>query len=206
MSLLPDERLKPTLYAVGLLPRPLAEVAAARRELGSEVGERLTVVAVQGSLAEFVARLRPPEAGVARELFVACRDGWTALFDDAPDGTDGWEATALLAERLGCRALHVSCEPLSGGLDRAWMGLAVFAPSGDEEAEVERLVEARFDQGSWTWTEEGEPLEFEEMDRNALLPAERLTSELLRRYCRELGADPFDEAFYGRDAVLVRSE
>lgn len=50
----------------------------------------------------------------------------------------------------------------------------------------------------------GEPLAFEETERyERRLTRERLTSEMLERYCGQLGLRPYDPLFYEQTGYLV---
>lgn len=209
MTALLDDRFSPTTRAIGLLARPLADVAADKRQLDAEYGHVWTFEEIAGPLPDLLRRLRPLRAQMVNELLVDCRGSWTAVFDDTLGGSDPWETLVVLAERLGCTALYVAFVPLEDqpheGALHATAELTVLEPSGDEEAWPVRVVGGSFDGTSWTWREEGDPLAFEDLDGYAA-PAvvDRLPLDLLRRYCRGLGVTPFDEDFYGDRAVLIR--
>jgi hypothetical protein len=60
--------------------------------------------------------------------------------------------------------------------------------------------------GSWTFSANGIQQPFEETESyKARRIADRLTGEMLERYCKALGISVFDETFYGMKAALINT-
>ena len=58
----------------------------------------------------------------------------------------------------------------------------------------------------WEFSANGEPLPFEETEQyQAKRIKDRLTFEMVERYCRHLGIELFDPEFYAGDAYIIHS-
>jgi len=206
MRTLLGERYAPITSCIGFVRArtsdAVAELVRWRKELGNEVDPPEEVGAFPQALLSLQPLVLP---FLRRELLVATSGPWTAYFNCAADGTDADSASAVLAERLGCQGLVVACQPHT--FPRGRMGAVMFtlnepvvgAPPGPR-----RSVVALYDGDRWRFETNGEPLPFEERERYTVRRVrDRFTSDMLERYCQELGVDVFNADFYRSPAVLV---
>jgi hypothetical protein len=83
----------------------------------------------------------------------------------------------------------------------------MFGPKGPPWFNVIREMSAINDEGRWEWTITGDVQPFEEVSRyEARRVKDRLTPEMLDRYCAALGIRAFDGSFYGNEGYLVENK
>jgi hypothetical protein len=156
----------------------------------------------------------PPLTSVEarRFLFVPTKSKWTAFFDNGHHGTDATTPMAYLARTLGCRALRVVAVPhqeprQENGRWRGRYGAIIFdlfGPKATNYSNTIRSIALMNDGGKWIFEERGDRLPFENAETyRAGRVRDRFPFELLARYLKELGLEPFNEQFYGSQAVLV---
>ncbi len=82
----------------------------------------------------------------------------------------------------------------------------LFGPLKTRFLNYVRTVSVAFDGSRWQFNANGTVQDFEEADAyRARRVRDRFTSQMLERYCRALGIEVFDAAFYGPSAALVES-
>ncbi|GAB3938482.1 hypothetical protein GCM10029976_053030 [Kribbella albertanoniae] len=157
----------------------------------------LVVEHLEGELSSGVDRLLPFGPERDRELLWDCGDGqWTAYFDSMP-ASDAVTAVRGLCRQAGFEGVVLSdrTSDYDGGRN-----LQFVLHKGKETV---RAIESLWE-GSRTFETYGEPLSFEETDRYTLrLKRERLTSDMLERYCANLGLFPYHLSFYGQAGHLL---
>jgi len=80
----------------------------------------------------------------------------------------------------------------------------MFVPHETSWLNQKRAVVAMNDGGSWLFSADGIQQPFEEPESyKARRIADRLTGEMLERYCKALGIRVFDNAFYGMKAAVI---
>ena len=81
-----------------------------------------------------------------------------------------------------------------------------FAPEKREFLNIDRSVSVANDVHGWKFHSMGQVQDFEQVDRyTASRIADRLTAEMLERYCQALGIDLFDEGFYCGPGVVTHA-
>lgn len=157
----------------------------------------LVVEKLEGPLASGIERLLPFGPGRDRELLWDCGDGtWTAYFDDMP-ASDAVTAVSGLCMMAGFEGIVLldSTSEWDGGRD-----LQFIVHNG---ADTVRVVQSTWE-GRRTFDTYGDPLPFEETERyTRRLKRERLTSDMLERYCAHLGLFPYEPSFYGQSGYLL---
>lgn len=144
--------------------------------------------------------------GHRRELLVGCGE-WTAVFMDAISDLS-LHYIASLGSWLTAEVVGVQTVPdtaTKADPSGRWGGV-VFSHWHPEPAPegAKRTVQVSNQSGSWVFVEVGEPLDFEDTDRyQARAKCERLTSDMVDRYCRTFGISPFDADFYQGPCRLV---
>ncbi|MFB6720066.1 hypothetical protein ACFCV3_07910 [Kribbella sp. NPDC056345] len=157
----------------------------------------LAVEHLEGELSSGIGRLLPFGPERDRELLWDCGDGqWTAYFDDMP-ASDAVTAVSGLCRQAGFEGVV-----LTDGVSEFDHGrdLQFVVHKG---AETVRAIGSLWE-GRRTFETYGEPLPFEETERyTRRLKRERLTSDMLERYCAHLGLFPYDPSFYGQAGYLL---
>lgn len=118
-------------------------------------------------------------------------DGWTAVLNDGPLGTDVGVLPSYAARELGCTAIRVVCVD-----DQATYPARIFevyGPGGEPPLALIRSIVAANDGGQWVFETSGTPFLFEDLSayRRRLKPR-RLTAEMLTGYLHALGV-PVDQ-------------
>jgi hypothetical protein len=196
MRTLLSERYAPITSTIGFLrTRPSDAVAELGRWHG-EGGDTVDPPREVGDFPDALLSLQPLVLPyLRRELFVPTAGPWTAYFNCAANGTDAGPAIAVLAQRLECEGLVVTCQ----------LGAVMFTVADPKAVHPpRRAVVAMDDGGRWIFETSGEPLPFEELDRyRTRRVRDRFTSDMLERYCQALDVDVFNGEFYRGPAVLV---
>ncbi|TCC16722.1 hypothetical protein [Kribbella sindirgiensis] len=162
----------------------------------AERPQGLVVEKVAGPLSSGIERLLPFGPGRDRELLWDCGGEWTAYFDDMP-ASDAVTAVSSLCMRAGFEGVVLvdGTSEWDGGRD-----LQFVVHRG---ADTVRVIQSTWE-GRRAFDTYGDPLPFEETERyTRRLKRERLTSEMLERYCAHLGLYPYDPAFYGQLGYLL---
>jgi hypothetical protein len=204
MNFLNDE-YAPLTDTIGFLEAPFETVVYEdkqwRAELGGYAGRR-----VSGGIRELLEALLPLTGPLLRYEWVESPSMWTAYFDNSRIGGDPFGPISYLSKRLGSRGVIVSFRPQTERTE----GGARFDLYGQEPVDwlnCTRCVCAINDGGRWTWDEIGSVQPFEEIAHyRAKRIRDRLTEEMLERYCKALGIRPFDADFYGQSGFLVENK
>lgn len=221
MKLLFDDRLAPITSSIGFLETDSLKAVASFVEWQAPLlepeGRKLEVRPVSGPFEALLRDLLPLTNGERRRyLFVPTRGAWTAFLDNGYDGGDVAGPMAVLSENLRCRGIRITAQPNSirkaGGKHRGRFGatiLEVYAAKRGDRVRAVRSLAVVNDGGSWRFSQSGEPLPGEHLDRyQAPRLRERFTLELLDEYLRAIGVRAFDETFYAPDgnATLVEKK
>ena len=134
-----------------------------------------------------------------RKVIAPIAGGWSAQFDNNYRGTDS-SGVSVLCQKVGCRALRVTAveHTLKKVGERQWVGkygamiLQVF-----DAGVSRRTISAMNDGGRWDFYQSGEPFAFEDLRayKNRRI-RDRFTYEMMHRYLKELGVQPFDLGSY----------
>jgi hypothetical protein len=184
--ILPSQLAIPTTEETGYFEasqRKLADWLC--RTLGADWSQR----PIEGrSLAEVVESFLPPRSPAAelRHLLLAV-DGWTALLNDSPLGTDLGVLPSRAARTVTCRAIRAVAAREADGRYGATI-LEVYEPGVPDALGARRTIFAANDGGTWRFGEHGEPFAFEDVHAYGRPRiAERFTGAMLERYLVELG-------------------
>jgi len=157
----------------------------------------LAVEHLKGELSSGLDRLLPFGPERDRELLWDCGDGqWTAYFDSLLT-SDAVTAVRGLCRGAGFEGVVLTdrTSDYDGGRNLQFVL--------HQGAETVRVVQSLWE-GSRTFETYGEPLPFEETGQyTRRLKRERLTSDMLERYCANLGLFPYDPEFYGQAGYLL---
>jgi len=146
-----------------------------------------------------------------RELLIEAGPKWTAYFDCSVRGTDAVSTVGHLSRTARCQGVAIRCVPhVAGRGERpARLGAVqfeLFGPLSTEFLNFVRTVSVSFSGTKWQFSASGTEQAFEEVETyKSSRVRDRFTSDMLERYCRAIGLDPFTEASYGPNAVLLQS-
>jgi hypothetical protein len=192
----------PITQAIGFLEAPWAAVVEADREWRASIG-RYPGRSLVGSFEEHLSALLPLTGPLVRHLWVATQGAWTAYFDNFRIGSDPWSPIPYLSGRMGCRGVAIMWRPQTATAYGATR-FDLYGQPPVDALNYTRSVAAINDGGRWSWDAIGEVQPFEVTDAYlAKRIRDRLTPELIDRYCQALGIRPFDDQFYGGPAHLV---
>lgn len=206
MRALLDDEYAPLTNCIAFGHAPLESVVAAR--LKQHPRWKPTKVDVPHPFPEALRALLPAaKTGHNRELVVACGE-WTALFTNAV-----LDASVTIARNLGdwleADVVSILAVPTTQSADKKgpgrWGGTAfeLWLPVEGGSPRTRHVMVSN-QAGRWEFNESGGPLEFEDTERyNARTKRDRLTTDMLDRYCQALGIRPFDASFYQGPCALV---
>lgn len=211
---LTDDRYAPITSEVGFLDLPLERAANARLGWIRQNGQTALTNELAAPFPDALRELEPLRNGPrTRQLFLATRGEWTAYFDNGVDGGDPTTVISYLARTVGCRGVTAMAIPHTVEKFKGRCGqyggvrFQLFGPNETHFLNYVRTVYAQHDGSRWQFGTTGtlQPYETPERYKARRIP-DRFTSEMLEAYCRALGIELFDPAFYGPRAILVTSE
>lgn len=186
---------------------PFQSCVQTLKEWRGQLEDPVTVTECGWGFPRVLHRLEPLTVGrYPRELLMPCGGEWTAYFDCSMQGSGSVPAPIVLAGRMGVARLEVRCSPHEVGKNSPGGSLGstqfLLVPPAAEGPSTSRGVAAHFE-SRWEWEEWGDRLPFEESEQySARRIRDRLTPEMVGRYCQALGVDVFNPDFYGPEAVL----
>lgn len=196
--------------AFGFVGAPLDLVADELYTWHTELGFQPRRSEVSGGLSQSAVLLLPLAATpYGRTLLVGTRSAeWTAYFDASLRGGDPRGAVAVLGRRLKAAHVVIYSIPFQNDPDAIpnTLGAVQWEYSPDGSSTNQRaiaLVEG--ESSSRLHFEEWGPIqEWETPDAyTARAVRSRLTGEMVDAYCRAIGIEPFDPAFYSGPSVLI---
>ena|ERR1051326_1473077 len=210
-----NNKFAPLTYQVGFLEATLENALGAflkwQSEIGTKVGRQPRHKQFIGSLQHGLARLEPLTTPPTKVLLMETCSRWTAFFDNGLQMSDPESPVGHLCTIIPCRGVVVHCAPdRSHTADRdairiyGIVSFRMFTPHATSWLNQERGVVAMNDGGSWLFSANGAEQPFEEPARyRARRVVERFTDEMLGCYCKALGIEFFDEAFYGPNISVI---
>lgn len=204
------DRFAPVTSCVGFVRAPLTEVAEELRQWRAEIHGDAWSTRFDGGLATNLERLEPLTGGVRpRELVVATRADWTAVFDCGVQGGDQVTTVAVLARRIVAQGLVVVSIPDRRGGDGVperygARQFELFGPFENGFLNYVRTISVVRDGGRWRFDANGTVQDFEdEAAYSHRRIVDRFTEEMLLDYASAVGVEPFDDGFYPGPTVLV---
>jgi hypothetical protein len=201
-----DDEYAPVTSSIGFLRLPLDRAAEALGTWRRSLYRGVQATTIDEPFPQSLYRLDPLVGGARpRELLVETRGPWTAYFDCLLTGTDTFSTISYLSETLAIEGLGIRLVPNTvkpNGTGR--YGAVQF--SLYDPVHGTRVVEAINDGDRWDFANYGTPRDFE--DQSAYLHRrvrDRLTPDMLIRYCLALDIDVANAAFYGPSAFLLTS-
>jgi hypothetical protein len=195
----------PITSCFGFLEADLDSVVAADKK-GRLAGGKYGVSPIKGTFPEMLNRLLPLTGPLLRNIWVRTSGPWTAYFDNFVNGGDPYGPICHGAREIKCKGIMILNSPQT---PTSWGGarFTIFGPKGPPWGNIVREISAINDEGRWDWTASGKVQPFEEVSRyGARRIKDRLTPEMLERYCAALGIRAFDGDFYGYEGYLVENE
>lgn len=201
-----DDRYAPITTGIGFLECDAKMAADAfeewQRPIQATRGVRLQRRELTGDLPARLESLLPLTSHEARRFLFSPTSGkWTAYLDSGWRGTDAFSVVSYLAATIGCSGIRAVSVPhtirKTPAGERGRYGatiLEVYAAdsSGCSFLNTQRSIFAANDGGRWKFGEQGQPFDFEQLDRyKARRIRDRFTPELLDEYLQHLGVHFF---------------
>lgn len=140
-----------------------------------------------------------------RYIWLRTSGGWTAYLDNSVIGSDTFGPISYLAQSMRCRGLTIGCRASTSKRGAA-VSFSLYGPEPTAWLNLIRTVSAVQDEGRWEWTATGPVEPFEEVEKYRQRQVrDRLTPDMLARYCAAIGIRPFDESFYMAEGYLVEN-
>ena len=144
------------------------------------------------------------------------QSNWCVYVNNSPNGTDLYADPPYLCEKLGVREIAVT---LVRDIPKIKPGSTQFLYEDYTRAEkvlsatgtgwcdqFPRRYIAAHHESRWEFVDQGEPLPFEEVEQyQARRIKDRLTPEMVERYCSHFGIDLFNPDFYSGRACVFES-
>ena len=211
MKTLTNESYAPITSTVGFVRAPIAAVGEALLSWRRELHPKVTAEHISVKFPVSLRRLEPLRFGWNKEMLISA-GGWTAYFNARARGSDPVTSISVVSKRLNCEALKVDATPHDHG-DRKVVGgrfgavqLEMWGPTGELPSRYVRTLSVSADGNRWRFDQSGDVQPFEEPDAyTARRIRDRLTTDMVERYCAALGIDVFRESFYGPESIVVES-
>ena len=144
------------------------------------------------------------------------QSNWCVYVNNSPNGTDLYADPPYLCEKLGVREIAVT---LVRDIPKIKPGSTQFLYEDYTRAEkvlsatgtgwcdqFPRRYIAAHHESRWEFVDQGDPLPFEEIEQyQARRIKDRLTPEMVERYCSHFGIDLFNPDFYSGRACVFES-
>jgi hypothetical protein len=216
MSLVKNE-FAPVTFRFGFVESSFASLCEAFQEWfrtsDAKYGLKTEFRTTVASLGTALLSLEPLTTPSDRYLLVETKSNWTAIFANGLLVNDVFSPVSYLPLRLNCRGLEVGYAPDRSKSDRkdliqVW-GHALFSlygPSNTDWLNRIRHLSVSNDVGGWSFSESGGVQPYEDLHAyKKWRIQERLTLEMLERYCRALGVEVNQVDFYGPRSCAVRT-
>ncbi|HEX2663316.1 MAG TPA: hypothetical protein VHM93_10840 [Candidatus Acidoferrum sp.] len=208
----------PVTFRFGFIETPFSSPCDAFREWFRAVDAkhpnlRTEFTRITAPLATALLSLEPLTNPSDCYLLVETKSNWTAVFANGLRVNDVATPTGYLPTVLNCRGLEVGYTPdlsKSKRKDsiRMWANIlfALYGPTKTDWLNRIRHLHASNDVDGWTFDEGGELQPFEEAEAyKKRRIQDRLTFEMLERYCKALGIELNQDDFYGSKSCSVRT-
>jgi hypothetical protein len=207
-----SERFAPITESFGFLEVPLNEAVQALGDWRKRLYRAVTVTPLSAGFPESLRALEPLVAGTRPREMLVSAGKWTVYFDCGANGTDAVSVVGNLSRLLKCQAVLVTSKPdirYVPGVTPGRSGHVLWELLGPIETDFlnyVRSVGVTFDEGRWRFDASGTVQDFEDTQAYASRRIrDRFNSEMLERYCQEMGIDVFNPDIYGPECVLFES-
>jgi hypothetical protein len=217
MSFLLNDDFAPVTFRFGFVETSFPALCAAfeqwHRSTDAKYGVKTELRAILAPLATALLSLEPLTTPLDRYLLVETRSNWTAIFANGLRVNDLFNPVSYLPLLLNCRGLEVGYAPDRSGSKRKdsirmWGHtlFALYGPTNTDWLNRIRHLSVSNDVSGWSFSESGEVQPFEEPDAYAKKKIkDRLTIEMLGRYCGALEIQLNQVDFYGPRSCVVKT-
>lgn len=198
----------PMTSVIGFVRAPIDLAANYLRGWRDSLHHGAELVDSPADFAGSIDRLQPlVMGGVSRELVVGTNSSWTAIFDNSYTGGALSSTVSHLARALGTHGVAIVSIPQDEYGQRVRWGarqFEMFGPIATDFVNFVRTISVVNEGGRWRFDANGTVQDFEDVTAyRRRRVADRLTNEMLEKYARALGIDPFSEAYYTGPSVLI---
>jgi hypothetical protein len=159
----------------------------------------------KGALIEKFAFWLPVASRTTKIMMSKTQSNWMVVFDNKVIGNSGdtESPVSVISRRLKLKYVSVN---FTKDIIPTQVGSTQFAIVDHSQEPVKIRSLAAHKESRWEWHEHGDPLPFEELEAYSFKKIkDRLTFDMVERYCRHLGIDLFDPDFYEGDAYIVNN-
>jgi hypothetical protein len=194
MAALLNNTFSPITSSIGLVKAALDKTSDAffkwEFKILSKYNQSIIYKRVDCGLSQALSLLPPLTSPTAtRYLLLSLGDEWTAFFDNGHMGTDPLSFVAVMSSELQTIGLTVKSRPVTLTRGAATM-LEVF----DRSLRSRRSISCVNDGGHWSFEQHGTPYPFEDLaSYKSKVKAKRFGPELLDKYKKEFGVEPFSD-------------
>ena len=194
-----EGRFDPMTWGWGFIRAPATQVAAEfrrwQKSLDLPVKQKRSCAGLEGNLLALAEKLT---TGPTVHLFQQTENpAWSAYFRNSRS-SQTYPVIRVVSDRLSTEGISITHRARAGKSGHA--SLQFQYHFGDRN----RAIATVCDDGRWTFDLVGDPFDFEETRTyRAKRIKDRLTPEMLDRYCAQFGLRLFDPEFYGNDGQLV---
>ncbi|MGE3465514.1 MAG: hypothetical protein AB7J13_01160 [Pyrinomonadaceae bacterium] len=167
------------------------------------------MIPVGNDLAAMMLLVEDRTVPMERYLLTTTQSGWVACFSNSLGG-DVTSLVGYMSETLYCAGVEIVAVPSQGKLRPGQVHypacqFTLYSGKVINCSNVERSVVCMDDGGRWIFETDGQVQSFEETNKySEPRIRDRFTIDMLERYCRALGIDPFERSFYGERGLLFR--
>jgi len=216
MSLIKNE-FAPITFRFGFVEASFLSLCVAfeqwHRDIDAKFAVKTEFSNIVAPLETALLSLQPLTTPLDRYLLVETKSNWTAIFANGLRVNDVFSPVSHLPLRLNCRGLEVGYAPDRSKSDRKdlirmWRHalFALYGPSNTDWLNRIRYLSVSNDVRGWSFSESGDVQQYEELDAYKKRQIqERLTFEMLERYCRALGIEVNQLDFYGPRSCAVKT-
>ena len=213
-------RYAPTTTTLAFLEVPYAELVdfivqwERKRDVVNDRRVPVQKIDIGGTWEQRLNSLLPLNR--SKVMVSETQSNWCVYVNNSPNGTDLYADPPYLCEKLGVREIAVT---LVRDIPKIKPGSTQFLYEDYTRAEkvlsatgtgwcdqFPRRYIAAHHESRWEFVDQGDPLPFEEIEQyQARRIKDRLTPEMVERYCSHFGIDLFNPDFYsGRACVFER--
>ncbi len=201
-----ENKFAPTTFCIGFLEADIGSVSDTDLTWRKSIG-RYHQKVCEGDIEALLTELEPLSGPLTRYLWVSTSARWTAYFDNFINGSDPFGPISYLSKEIGCRGLVVSCSPEVEGHSYGQTRFDLYGQQPVDFLNCSRSIASTNDGGRWSWEVSGDILDFEEPDNYGRRDIKnRLTMDMISRYCSAVGVELFNDEFYGTGGILVDNQ
>lgn len=198
-----QRRFNPVSSSICFVNAPIEKIAPFwlkwNNDIFCELGWQVKFEEINGTLEDKLLALLPLNG--RKNLLTETGDGGVAYFANHPSSPAIECEPGLWCETFKLRQIWIMCDDIKPGdaIGSVQFNYFDYAVTPRKQ----RIVYAYKD-GRWSFNQHWEPLPFEDLEAyKEKRIRDRLTPEMVERYCQEFGINPYDTDFYKGRAYIM---